>query len=378
VLKNSERSSAAIDHPLTGFSHSANLTNDHARIESMDRNGATLNHPTACPSRRTGTLASIEAHDPKSAPVSRPSDTLRISVVTPSLNQGRFIERTILSVLQQDERDVEYFVVDGGSSDETVAILRRYEGDLRWVSEPDRGQSHAINKGIAATSGEIIGWLNSDDVYEPGCLRTVREHFRSRCDVDVVYGDAWILDEEGRRLGTYPSEPWDVRRLRDACFLCQPAVFFRRRVVQQCGAIDETLHYSMDYEFWLRLASFGIRFAYLPTILAGSRLHASCKTRRHRARVHAEINDMLWRTLGVVPSRWLLNYSAALCDVNTPAGLRPIVLSMTLLPLAVLASLRWNGMLRWRDLREWAVVLWEKAMKLLRPSDTTIRPLAER
>ncbi len=268
---------------------------------------------------------------------------LSISVVTPSYQQARFIERTIRSVLTQDVGPLEYVVVDGGSDDGTTAILERYASRLRYVSEADDGQAHAVNKGIAMTSGAIIGWLNSDDVYYPGALAAVRNYFTAHPEVDVVYGNADHIDAADRLIEPYPCEPWDRERLLDTCYLCQPAVFFRRSVVERLGLIDQRLSFCMDYELWLRLAAGGARFVHLPRRLAGSRMYATNKTLGQRVAVHAEINDMLVRHLGAVPRSWISNYAHVVLEGRAmPREHGPVRFALQLCALTWWASLRWN------------------------------------
>jgi glycosyltransferase involved in cell wall biosynthesis len=263
-----------------------------------------------------------------------------ISVITPSYNQGQFIERTLLSVLNQNIPGLEYIVFDGCSRDDTLAILRRYEDRLRWVSEPDHGQAHAVNKGIAASQGDIIGWLNSDDIYYPAALAKVQQYFHENPSVDVVYGDAFHIDVDDSKIEPYYTESWSFERFLSVCFLCQPAVFFRRRMVARFGLLDESLQFCMDYEFWLRLAKNGAVFAYLPEPLAGSRMYTQNKTLSQRLAVHAEINDMLKKKFGKVPTKWLLNFAhVKVAEERALRGWR----RMTLISLqSVLASLRWN------------------------------------
>jgi glycosyltransferase involved in cell wall biosynthesis len=270
------------------------------------------------------------------------SETLSLSIVTPSYNQVAFIERTIRSVLDQRVEGLEYMVVDGGSNDGTVEILERYADRLCYRSEPDQGQADAVNRGIALTSGDLIGWLNSDDIYYPTAVRTVRDYFAAHPDVDVVYGNADHIDQQDRVLHPYDCEPWDPQRLREVCFLCQPAVFFRRRIVERYGMLDQTLHYCMDYEYWLRLADHGARFAYLPSRLAGSRMYAWNKTMGQRLAVHAEINRMLRHRLGSVPARWLSNYAHVVLEQRgvDREDRRRFAVSVAL--LTWYAALRWN------------------------------------
>ena len=235
---------------------------------------------------------------------------LSIAVITPSHNQGKFIERTIRSVITQDASHVEYVVIDGGSTDNTVDILRRYEGRVRWISEKDRGQADAINKGIRMTRNDIIGWLNSDDIYYPGALSAVQSFFQTHPDIEVVYGDADHIDVDDRILEPYYSEDWNYDQLKEICYLCQPAVFFRRGLTDRAGVLDDRLQFCLDYEYWLRLGAVTPFFRIFQK-LAGSRMYGENKTIRSRVAVHCETNDMLLKQLGMVPFKWRYGYAHA-------------------------------------------------------------------
>lgn len=192
-----------------------------------------------------------------------------VSIITPSFNQGPFIEATIRSVLEQDYPQVEYIVMDGGSTDQTLDILRRYEGQLTWVSQKDAGQADAINKGIARSRGQIVTWLNSDDTYTPGAISAAVEYFQSHPEVALVYGDADFIDPQGNFIAPCPIvEPPSRRRLRlYSDYIVQPASFFRRNAFDAVGGLDASLHYSMDYDLWLKLSA-RYEMAYLPRTLA--------------------------------------------------------------------------------------------------------------
>ncbi|MHC1788868.1 glycosyltransferase family 2 protein [Solidesulfovibrio sp.] len=267
---------------------------------------------------------------------------LTVAAVTPSYNQGRFIGRTIDSVLSQGVADLEYVVMDGGSTDETVAVLKSYGDRLRYRSERDKGQPDAVNKGMAETTGEIIAWLNSDDVYMPGALQAVLEVFENNPEVDVVYGDAEHIDVDDAFIEDYPAEPFDLERLKERCIICQPAAFFRRRVVERFGALDLRWQYTLDYEFWLRLAKGGAVFRYLPRKLAGSRFYPQTKTSGARLTVHGEINDMLLHTFGRVPDRWLYNYAHALVREKWQVADGSPLFTPAVALASLQASLGWN------------------------------------
>lgn len=267
---------------------------------------------------------------------------MKISIITPSYNQGQFIERTLQSVASQSGAEIEHVVFDGGSNDNTVDVLKAFQPPVRWVSKKDKGQTDAVNQGIRATDGEIIGWLNSDDIYYPGAIARVMQYFLDHPDVDVVYGMADHIDLADHAFETYPSAPWDLEQLKETCFICQPALFFRRRVVEQYGLLDETLNYCMDYEYWLRLGKAGARFAYLEEKLAGSRLYADNKTLGARVKVHSEINSMFKKLFGKVPDRWLFNYAHAVVEQRVSRKPNNAAFAVQVGGMSMLAALKWN------------------------------------
>jgi len=231
-----------------------------------------------------------------------------ISVITPSYNQSAFISRTVESVLSQANVSLEYVIFDGGSTDGTVALLDAYRDRAHIVSQSDKGQAHAVNKGLLATSAPIIGWLNSDDIYYPGALEVVCAFFVRHPEVDIVYGSAnWINADDGI-IQPYPTQEWNPEDLLQKCFLCQPAVFFRRSVLARVGLLDESLHYCMDYEYWVRCMQRGMIFAHVSAVLAGSRVHQDTKTICGKWPAYLEKIHMFQRSIGCIPERSLLAY----------------------------------------------------------------------
>jgi len=198
------------------------------------------------------------------------SDWPLVSIITPSYNQGPYIEETILSVLSQDYSNIEYLVMDGGSTDETLGILRRYQDRLTWASEPDRGQAHALNKGFSRARGEIFGWLNSDDTYAPGAIKTAVEALQTHPQIGWVYGDCRLIDGQGNTIAEVLVPDFRWQQLLSGNFIPQPTVFWRREVLEEVGPVDENLHHFLDLEWWIRM---GRKFQArrLPVLLANLR-----------------------------------------------------------------------------------------------------------
>lgn len=204
----------------------------------------------------------------------------RLAIVTPSYNTGRYIGPAIDSVLSQDYPHVDYIVMDGGSTDGTIDVLKAFGDRLSWVSATDKGQSDAINRGFARTAGDVLGWLNSDDAFAPGAFRAVADYFAANPDVAMVYGDATYTDVDGSHIADCVHvEPYRAHRLfKYSDFIVQPACFFRRAAFDAVGGIDASIHWAMDYDLWLRIAAEGHQIAYLPRVLAHFRWLAENKT----------------------------------------------------------------------------------------------------
>ncbi len=238
--------------------------------------------------------------------------SIKISVVTPSLNQGRFIEETILSVLEQRYENFEHIILDGGSTDQTLEILRKYP-HLCWVSEPDEGQTPAINKGFRMSTGQVFAYLNADDLYRPGAFRAVAEVFRGDPTTAIVIGDCDGIDGESRLTGEHRAR---LERYEDLLrywewgnrfCVPQPATFLHRRVLEDVGLFDERYDLAMDYEMWLR-AGARYPFTILHRTVAAFRVTDQTKTNRYRRQMDLEqfrAARKHWR-LAAWPERWMV------------------------------------------------------------------------
>ena len=258
----------------------------------------------------------------------------RISVVTPSFQQGAFIERTILSLLTQDYPALEYYVQDGGSSDSTVSVLRKYQAQLSgWSAEKDSGQSQAINRGFAKTSGEIMAWLNSDDVLLPGALHTVAAYFNDHPAIDVVYGNRLMIDEQDQEIGRWIMPGHNSKVLSWADYIPQETLFFRRSIWEKAGgAIDESFRFAMDWDLLVRLRDAGARFAHIPRFLGAFRIHTRQKT-------SAEIGEIGYREMGRIRQRVLGRIPA---HKEIRRALMPFLLKHVLVDLAYRVRMRYR------------------------------------
>jgi FkbM family methyltransferase len=232
--------------------------------------------------------------------------TPKISIVTPSYNQGAFIEKTLLSVIDQQYSNLEHYVQDGGSQDGTVVVLQKHSDRLAgWVSEQDSGQSQAINRGFAKTSGEIMAWLNSDDLLLPGALHAVADYFNRHPEVDVLYGNRLLIDHEGMEIGRWllPGHDSDVLSWVD--YVPQETLFWRRSIWDKAGGqIDESFRFAMDWDLLVRFRDAGAKFAHIPRYMGAFRIHEQQKTSANINDIgHQEMDRIRAKALGRLPSR---------------------------------------------------------------------------
>jgi glycosyltransferase involved in cell wall biosynthesis len=234
----------------------------------------------------------------------------KISIVTPSYNQARFLERTMLSVLEQPYPNLEYIVIDGGSNDGSVEIIRKFKKKLAyWVSEKDEGQTDAVNKGFARAGGEIFAWLNSDDTYQSDILSQVTAFFERHPDAAAVYSNTNFIDEQDRVIGRFPAAQTDnIKLKRGFVHIPQQACFFRADLWRKVGPLDPSFFFAMDYDLWVRLSREG-HLVYLPDrTWANFRLHSDAKTITADDRCWPEMIRIHKRDGGSVFSIIMLKY----------------------------------------------------------------------
>jgi len=232
-----------------------------------------------------------------------------VSIVTPSFNQAQYLPKTIESVLNQDYPNIEYILIDGGSGDGSVDIIRKYENRLSgWVSEPDQGQTDAINKGFQRSQGDIFAWLNSDDTLLPGAVSEAVAYLQRNPSVGMVYGDTNFIDQHGKIIGKFPARQTDYRRLKQGyVHIPQQAAFFRGNIWRQVGPLDPSFFFAMDYDLWVRIAAVS-EIVYLKRTWANFRLHSDAKTIASDSRCWPEMLKVHYREGGSPFSMIVMKY----------------------------------------------------------------------
>jgi glycosyltransferase involved in cell wall biosynthesis len=284
-----------------------------------------------------------------------------VTIVTPCLNAARFLEQTVLSVLNQDHPRIEYIVMDGGSTDGTLDILKQYKHALHWQSAPDRGTADAVNRGFALGKGEILGFLNADDLYHPHAVAAAVQYLRENPEAAGVYGDAWWIDQNGAPIAPYPVRDFDRTLLERECFICQPASFFRRGPFESTGGLDPDFNLTFDYDFWLRLTrTFALRR--IDATLADSRMHPANKTLGQREKVFRETFKVLKRDCGYVPFHWIYSYLCFRAD-SRDQFFEPFIPSIPRYLESLPVGLWTNPAAMGRYIAEWASVITWEAMR---------------
>ncbi len=236
-----------------------------------------------------------------------------VTVVTPTFNMAKYLEETIQSVLGQDYPHIDYIVMDAASTDGTIEILRKYQGKLRYRSEPDGGQGDAVNKGFLLSRGRIFTFLNADDTYLEGAVGKAVGHLVANPDAAVVYGEGFHVYENGDVMERYPTKPFSIETLMRNCYICQPTSFMWSDVFESAGMLNTGVT-ALDYDLWIRLAQQGYRFVKVDDELATSRMYRDNKTLRERGAVYRDIIGIVKRHYGYVPYDWLFGYACYLVD----------------------------------------------------------------
>lgn len=284
-----------------------------------------------------------------------------VSIVTPTYNMAEFLEETIQSVLAQDYPSIEYTVMDGGSTDGTLALLERYRGRIRWFSGPDAGAADAINRGLQAASGSVCAWLNADDTYLPGAVRTAVEALKADSSLVAVFGQGYWVDGQGQILGRYPTEPDAVDALRLECPICQPACFMRREALERAGWLDARFRSAFDYELWIRLVRQG-HFARIEPYLATSRMHPANTSLGQRQRTLREAILVQQRHFGYVPFQSTYAWCCNLID-HRDQFFQPLRRSLSGYMFSLFAGAWFNRLHPARYIGEWASVMRDRAGK---------------
>jgi glycosyltransferase involved in cell wall biosynthesis len=275
---------------------------------------------------------------------------------------GRYLVQSLASLAAQEYPHLEIIVLDGGSTDGTLAILKGYGDRLKWVSQKDNGPADALREGFARASGQVFGWLNADDLLDPSAIRRAVEILEMDSGLAAVYGDALWMDEHGATIAKYPTQDF-VDALSRECFICQPACFFRADAYREAGGIDTRLDCSFDYDLWIRMSAKG-RFRYVPVLFAYSRMHRSNKTLRQRRVVFEEGMQILKRHFGYVPYSWVHSYACFKND-GRDQFFEPQAATRWTHMISLPTGLWWNRSQPKRFLLEWL-------------SRTKLKPLTDR
>jgi|GEM_PF-5816190 len=287
-----------------------------------------------------------------------------VSIVTPSYNQGDLIEETIRSVLSQEEQEIEYIVIDGGSTDQTLEVLKKYAPKLKWVYKKYRGQADAVNEGFSVARGEVLGWLNPGDTYLPGGIKKAVNFLTAHPQMLMVYGNAYRTGRGGNIRSPYPTEPFDAQRMPKLCFICQPTVLIRKAAVDSVGLLDVSLKYAADYDYWIRLASkYPNCIGHMHHYSANKRIDPEEQTVSWLKKAYGESMAVVKEHYGEIPEAWIYAYSNAIVqnyDSKNP-GRRSVIRALSCLYHVMR---RPNGVSRFRYLNTFKNAMLNKYAKL--------------